>query len=147
MYYVSTSVSGAWDNSVNPTSRSPCSWGKRYWFIDLVPWWLSGKEPACQCRRCGFDPWVGKNPWRRQWQLTPIFLPGESHRQRSLVGYSLWGRKESDTTEQLNNNHPQLQHSCEDCYQNNPIPFSRSVGLQTLLTIKGTLISTSRCAD
>ena len=46
-----------------------------------------------------FDPWVGKVPWRRQWKPTPTFLPGESHGQRSLVGYSPWGRKESDTTE------------------------------------------------
>ena len=44
-----------------------------------------------------FDPWVGKIPWRRKWQSTPLFLPGESDGQRSLVGYSLWGRKESDT--------------------------------------------------
>ena len=53
------------------------------------------------CRRPGFDPWVGKIPWRRKWQLTPVFFPGESHGQRSLVGYSPWGHKESDTTEQL----------------------------------------------
>ena len=43
-----------------------------------------------QCRRPGFDPWVGKIPWRRKWQPTPIFLPGESQGQRSLGGYSLW---------------------------------------------------------
>ena len=62
----------------------------------------SGKEPACQCRRhkiCRFSPWVGKIPWRRKWQPTPIFLPGESHGQRSLLGYSPWSRKESETTE------------------------------------------------
>ena len=61
------------------------------------PGGASGKEPTCQCRRPkrrGFDPWVGKIPWRRAWQPTPVFLPGESHGQRSLVGY-----KESDTTE------------------------------------------------
>ena len=45
-------------------------------------------------------PWVGKIPWRREWQPTPVFLPGESHGQRRLVGYSPWGCKESDTTEQ-----------------------------------------------
>ena len=49
----------------------------------------------------GFNPWVGKIPWRRKWQPTPVFLPGESHGRRSLVGYSPWGRKESDTAEQL----------------------------------------------
>ena len=55
-----------------------------------------------QCRRCkrrGFDPWVGKILWRRKWQPTPVFLPGESHGQRSLVGYSPQGCKELDTTE------------------------------------------------
>ena len=48
-----------------------------------------GKEPACQCRRhkrCGFNPWVGKIPWRKTWQRTPVFLPGESHGQGSLAG-------------------------------------------------------------
>ena len=45
------------------------------------------------------DPWVGKIPWRRAWQPTLVFLPGESHGQRSLVGYSPWGCKESDMTE------------------------------------------------
>ena len=62
----------------------------------------SGKEPACQCRRykrCKLNPWVGKIPWRRAWQPTPVFLPGESHGQRSLVGYSPQGCKESDMTE------------------------------------------------
>ena len=50
-------------------------------------------------KRCGFDPWVGKNPWRRAWQPTPVFLPRESHGQRSLVGYGPWGHKELDMTE------------------------------------------------
>ena len=54
------------------------------------------------CKRCGFSPWVVKIPWRRKWQLTPIFLPGKSHGQRSLVGYSPRGRKESGTTEWFN---------------------------------------------
>ena len=46
-----------------------------------------------RCKRCGFDPWVGKILWRRKWQPTPVFLPGESHGQRSLTGYSPWGYK------------------------------------------------------
>ena len=63
------------------------------------PGGLVGKEPTCQSRmhkRCGFDPWVKKICWRRVWQPTPVFLPGKSHGQRSLVGYSPRGRKESD---------------------------------------------------
>ena len=67
-----------------------------------LPRWLSGKEFTCQCRRhrkLGFDPWVRKVAWRREWQPTPVFLPGKSHGQRSLVGYSPWGHKESERTE------------------------------------------------
>ena len=56
-------------------------------------------------KRCGFDPWVWKIPWRRAWQPTPVFLPGESHRQKSLEGYSLQGQKESDTTEATEHTH------------------------------------------
>ena len=64
--------------------------------------WLNGKKSACQCwshRRYRFDPWVRKISWRRKWQLTPVFLPGESHGQRSLAVYSPWGPKELDTAE------------------------------------------------
>ena len=69
---------------------------------------VSGKEPTCQYRRhkrYGFSPRVGKFPWRREWQLTPVFLPGESHGQRNMVGYSPWGRKESDTSEAMEHEH------------------------------------------
>ena len=52
-----------------------------------------------RCKRCWYDLWVRKIPWRRAWQPTPVFLPGESHGQGSLEGYSPWGRKESDMTE------------------------------------------------
>ena len=60
------------------------------------------KKFSCQCRRHKkheFDPWVGKIPQSRKWQPSPVFLPGESHGQRALVGYSLWGCKELDTSE------------------------------------------------
>ena len=73
-----------------------------------------GKESACQCRRCrrpGFSPWVGKMPWRREWLPTPVFLPGEFHGQRSLVGYSPQGRKELDMPEQILNIPFMGQHS------------------------------------
>ena len=64
----------------------------------------SGKEAACQCKRCkrhGFSFWVERIPWRRNWQPTPVLLPGKFHGQRNLVGYSPWGHKESDTTEHM----------------------------------------------
>ena len=51
---------------------------------------VSGKEYTCQCRRRGFDHCVRKIPWSGKWQPTLVFLPGESHGQRSLVGYCLW---------------------------------------------------------
>ena len=57
------------------------------------------KSVCLQCGRPGFVPWVGKIPWRRKRQPTPVLLPGESHGWRNLVGYSPWGRKDSDTTE------------------------------------------------
>ena len=55
-----------------------------------IPWLLSGKESACQSGGQGFDPWVWKILWRRKWQLTPVFLLGKSHGQRSLVGCTPW---------------------------------------------------------
>ena len=62
----------------------------------------SGKEPAYQCRRHvrqGFDLWVGKTPWRRKWQHTPVFLTGETHGQRNLaMDYGPKGHKQLDTT-------------------------------------------------
>ena len=74
--------------------------------LKRLPWCLSGKGSACQYRRLRFDPWVRKIRWRRRWQPTPGFLPGKSHRQRSLVGYSPWGYKESDRTERRQQTEP-----------------------------------------
>ena len=62
---------------------------------------VSGKEPTCHCRRhkSQFELWVGKIPWRRKWQPTPVFLPEESHGQRSLAGCCPWSPKEPDVSE------------------------------------------------
>ena len=71
----------------------------------ILPGGSVGEESACnagdllQHRRPNLNPWVRKIPWRRKWQPTPVFLLGEFHGQRSLAGYSPWGRKELDTTE------------------------------------------------
>ena len=65
----------------------------------MLPMWHNGKEYACQCgrhRRAGFSPWVGKIPWRRKWQHTPVLLPEEPYGQRSLADYRLGGLKKSD---------------------------------------------------
>ena len=80
--------------------------------LDKPPWRSSSgqtgfpggsdsKEICLQCRRLRFRLWVGKTPWRRQWQPTPVFLPGEFHGLRSLGVYSPWGHKESDMIERL----------------------------------------------
>ena len=62
-------------------------------------WWLRWQRICLQCRKLGFNSWVRKIPWRREKHPPPVLLPGEFHGQRSLVGYSPWGRKELDTTE------------------------------------------------
>ena len=81
------------------------TWGP---VLDSQTWgFCSGSDGKRICvlrRRPRFDPWVGKMPWRRKWKPIPVFLPGKSHGQRSLLGYSPWGCKELDTTYQLNNN-------------------------------------------
>ena len=61
----------------------------------------NGKGSACQCRRLRFNPWVRKIPWRREWQPTPVFLPGESHGLWNPVGYSPWGHRELDVIENV----------------------------------------------
>ena len=70
--------------------------------LEWFPGGTSGKElpaNAGDVRDAGSIPGLGKIPWRRAWQPSPVFLPGESHGQKSLEGYSLWGHKESDMTE------------------------------------------------
>ena len=74
--------------------------GNYLWKTEL-PWWLWWLRICLQCRKPGFDLWVGKIPWRRKLQPTPVFLPGEFHGQRNQAGYSPWGHKELDTTERL----------------------------------------------
>ena len=108
-----------WDSWVtlglSPSSPSRDPWGLPV-FLHLRCWlYLQGKYQILEalmvaqwlriclqgrrCKRCSFSPWVGKIPWRRKWHPTPVLLPGESHGQRSLAGYSPWGRKELDMTE------------------------------------------------
>ena len=71
--------------------------------------WLRRERICLQCGTAGFEPWVGKISWRREWLPTPVFWPREFHGQRGLAGYSSWGHKESKTTEQL------LLHFTSNC--------------------------------
>ena len=96
---------GAWWAAVYGVAES---WTRLKWLSSSssmkdfgLPWWLKRWRICLQCRRPRFDPWVGKIHWRRDLLTTPVFLPGEFRGQRSLVGYSPWDCKESDTTEQL----------------------------------------------
>jgi len=66
----------------NVDDNFPVGWGPSFAFL--------------MSRRCGFNPWVGKIPWRRKWQPTPVFLPGKFLGQKSLVGYNPWNLKESN---------------------------------------------------
>ena len=79
--------------------------------VPCVPWWLSDKDLACQCRKHEFNPWVRKITWLRKWQPTPVFLPGESHGQRSLTGYSPWCCKR--VRHDLGTKQQQLISACE----------------------------------
>ena len=98
----------------NPGDRTQVSCTGDPYILSNTPWGFPGgtsdKEPTCHCRRRGFDPWVGKMPWKRKWHLTAVFLPGKCHGQRGLVGYSPWGHKELDTTEQLST----IQHEVQE---------------------------------
>ena len=105
---------GSNDNQANSIQRE-AGWGDREPApraepqsgpaLELTPMRCGGKESACQCRRRkrpgGFNPWVGTISWRRKWQPAPVFLPGESHGQRSLGGNSPLGGKEVARTERL----------------------------------------------
>ena len=62
------------------------------WLV-LFPLVVQTEQNLPAMQETGFDPWVGKIPWRREWQPTPVFWPGEFHGQRSLVGYSPWGHR------------------------------------------------------
>ena len=86
------------DPGIKPTSLAPPEWQADSWplaphgrILKLILCW---PKTSCVCSKW-FDPWVGKIPWRRKWQPTPVFLLGKFHAQRSLVGYSPWGLKES----------------------------------------------------
>ena len=74
-------------------------------FSKDLPGGSDGKASVYNAGDPGSPPGVGRFPWRRKWQSTPVLLPGKPHGQWSLIGYSPWGHKESDTTERLHSQH------------------------------------------
>ena len=89
-----------WDSKVWVFFKA-CFMEKKKKKKKTLPWWLRWQSICLQCRRPGFNPWIGKIPCRRKWKPTPVILPGKFHGRRSLVGYSPWDLKESDMTKQL----------------------------------------------
>ena len=79
--------------------RAQCLSISLSWFFTPLPPGGSDRKVCLQFRTPGFDPWVGKIPWRREWQPSPVSLPGEPHGQRSLAGHTPWRCKELDVTE------------------------------------------------
>ena len=91
--------------------------GQSLTVLEGLPRWPSGKESACQCRRYEFNPWVGKTPWRRKWQPTPIFLPGKFYGQRGLAGYSLKSQRTGhDWVRMQYGNSLELQRNLRICF-------------------------------
>ena len=91
-----------------------------FWSLNWVKVWYKGASQVTLVvknwpanKRYGFDPWVRKIPWRRIWKLTPLFLPGESHGQKSLVSYSPLGCKELCTTETTEHSTSDIRISSE----------------------------------
>ena len=81
-----------------------------------------------QCRSLGFDPWIRKIPCRREWQPTPVFLPGKSHGWRSLVGPNPWSHEESDMTERLTHSSPEKEVRCPRIIADNLAAVGLGVG-------------------
>ena len=103
-------------------------WGSRIWISDSS----GGKESACNCRRPGFDPWVRKMPWSRGWLPTPVFLPGKSHGQMSLVGCSLWVHKVGHNWATNTHTHTQTLQSSW-CCQSTKVQWKAVICLSLML--------------
>ena len=100
---------GAWQATVHGVTKSQTRLKR---LSSSSSRWLRRESVCLQSGRPGFNPWVGKNSWRRKLQPAPVFLPGKSHGWRGLVGYSPWGCKESDTTEQLHFTSRDMKELC-----------------------------------
>ena len=88
-----------WRRTESDTTEATQQQQQQQQWRNGFPWWLSGKESTYQCR---FNPWIGEIPWRRKWQLTPVFSPGKSYGQSCWGATVLGVAKESDTTQHLN---------------------------------------------
>ena len=106
------------------------SWYQSFLFQFVCPYtaiWghrvVNSKESIFQSRRCEFDPWVRKIPWRRKWPPIPVFLPGKSHGQRSLVGYSPGDHKRVRHNLMIKQQAVQQFHQEQQTSNLSPLPF------------------------
>ena len=108
--------------------------------LTWLPWWLSGKESACQCRRWKFNPWVQKTPWRRKQQPTPVYLPGKFQGQRNWRATVHGVTKQSDTTLMTKHNkHPKCINSSYHSiffFKKSLIKIGQNVPIDTFLKMK-----------
>ena len=117
--------------TLDPLNSDPLTGPVVLCFLVCRPWWLRRWRICLQCRGPGFDPWVGKIPWRREWQPTPVFLPWKLQGQRRLMGYSRWGHKEPNMTERLTLYLFLLKHSFS---MEDVLPFGRWLKLSATKT-------------
>ena len=106
-----------------------------------------GKESACNAEDSGLIPRLGRSPGERDWQPTPVFLPGESHEQRSLVGCNPQGHKESDMTKQLTLLNYDLRYTHVDkhsCNSNSIFVPTRTMWVHIIKTAGGMIIKSKK---
>ena len=104
---------------------------------------LFGKESTCQCRRCGFDPWVRKIPGRRKRQPTLVFLPGKSHRQGAWQATVHEFTEESDMTQQLNNKY---RNTAQQPFRYSSFNLKSPINLNLISLFHGKLVDIVRCS-
>ena len=129
---------GAWWAAVHEFAQS-WTWLKR---LSSSSSSSSGKESTYQCRRCGFDSWSEKIPWRRKWQPIPVFLPGKPHGQRSLVGYSPWGSRRVE--------HNLATEQQQQLWSVSSLSLGRETYIKSIITevgIKAQVLWRKRCHD
>ena len=139
---------GAWQAAVHGVAKSRTRLSDFKTRQKELPWGFPPgsevKASACNSGDLGsvpgFDPRVRKIPWRRKWQPTPVFLPGETHGRRSLVGYSPRGRKEQDTTERLQFQFKSCRKSCGEGWRDS------SAKAQTLCQSSSSTRGTPGCS-
>ena len=115
------SINKPWNKQTNKSKTTPPNHPVRL---------EESRKIHLQCRRLGFDPWVGKIPRSRKWQSTPVFLPRKSNGQKSQAGYSPWGHKELDMTEHTHI-HTEKCIYCLECHLVHFLPSGINISVRS----------------